>query len=190
MERGAVEKELRFVAQVQTAGINPYVHVPERVVQALGGGTHIPVLVKVVRFGSQERAPAQNTRRARGTARLDVPGRMEPGGWFRSTLMPQRSQEPRLYLNFWMRDAAHVGVGDRVRVTLKRDLGTRDLSMPISLRWALDSDPAANAAWEALTPSRRREILSYLNSLNSHSALERSVRKVVASLTPGRRSRF
>jgi uncharacterized protein YdeI (YjbR/CyaY-like superfamily) len=50
--------------------------------------------------------------------------------------------------------------------------------MPDPLAEALVGDAAA--AWEALSPSRRREILSYLGFLRTETALER---KVIAELT-------
>jgi uncharacterized protein YdeI (YjbR/CyaY-like superfamily) len=73
-------------------------------------------------------------------------------------------------------------VGDRVKVTLKADRAPRELAMPEPLRTALDANPAANAAWNALSPSRRREILTYLNFLKTRAALERNTRKLIGLL--------
>ena len=54
--------------------------------------------------------------------------------------------------------------------------------MPGRLREALDSNAEAKAAWESLTPSYRREILTYLNFIKTETALERIVRKEIAEL--------
>jgi uncharacterized protein YdeI (YjbR/CyaY-like superfamily) len=114
--------------------------------------------------------------------RLEAIGRLAPDGWFRTTLVPQRSDETRLYLDRWMRAAAHVAAGDQVLVRLKIDRVSRELTMPAELRKELESNPQANAAWQALTPSRRREILSYLNFLKTPAALERNVHKLITEL--------
>ena len=42
-----MDQEQSFTADVKIAGINPYVDVPERIVNALGGGKKAAVLVKV-----------------------------------------------------------------------------------------------------------------------------------------------
>jgi uncharacterized protein YdeI (YjbR/CyaY-like superfamily) len=78
-----------------------------------------------------------------------------------------------------MRDHAGVGVGDRVRVTLKADRGSREIPLPRELREGLDASARARAAWEALTPSRRREILTYLHFLKTDAARKRRVRKTL-----------
>jgi uncharacterized protein YdeI (YjbR/CyaY-like superfamily) len=81
-----------------------------------------------------------------------------------------------------MRDAAGVGVGDHAHVTLQLDHGSRDLPVPDRLRDALEANAAARAAWEALAPSRRREILSHLNYLKTPAALERNVQRTIDEL--------
>ena len=109
-------------------------------------------------------------------------GRLAEGDWFRSTVLSQRSGALRLYLDTWMRETAGVGVGDRVRVTLRADGGSRDLAMSAVLREALNANEQAKAAWGRLAPSRRREILAYLNFLKTPAALERNVQKTIAGL--------
>ena len=75
-----------------------------------------------------------------------------------------------------------MSVGDRVRVTLRADSGSRELPMPSALAQALKDSGEAKAAWERLAPSRRREILAYLNFLKTPAALNRNVDKTVAGL--------
>jgi uncharacterized protein YdeI (YjbR/CyaY-like superfamily) len=86
-----------------------------------------------------------------------------------------------------MREAAGVGVGDEVRVRLKPDRASRELPVPPALREALRANPEAQEAWQAIAPSRRREILTYLDFLKTPAALERNVRKVIAILLAERR---
>ena len=167
--------ERRFSAVVEIAGINPYVDVPDRVIDALGTGKQ-PVLVKVGASSSKASKPA------RDRERLAAIGRLAPGGWFRTTIMPSRGAPHRLYLDTWMRDVAGAEVGDRVRVRLKPDPGDRELGLPPELKRALDRNKKARAAWGALAPARRREILSYLNFLKTPAAVERNVRKTIDRL--------
>jgi hypothetical protein len=168
-----------FVAVVKIAGINPYVDVPARVTSELKQRGKAVVLIKVSRRGAKK--VARGTRMARDAARLKRVARLAPGGWFRTTVVPAGGRH-RLYLDTWMRDAAAVGIGDRVRISLKPDRRPRDLAAPRILQQALKTNSTVMIAWMALSPSRRREILSYLNFLKTPAALERNVRKVVTQL--------
>jgi uncharacterized protein YdeI (YjbR/CyaY-like superfamily) len=81
-----------------------------------------------------------------------------------------------------MRKGAGVGVGDIVRILLEYDPDPRSEPTPDLFNLALDRDEAARAAWKALIPSRRREILRYLNSLKSPEAIRRNVEKVLKKI--------
>ena len=178
-----MDREQCFTTAVKIDGINPYVDVPPRVVEALDGGRKAAVLVKVARTAKKNAAATSNKGRlAKDAEKLKAIGRLAPGNWFRSTLVPMRATATRLYLDTWMRDVAGVRVGDRVRVTLKLDRGSRELLMPAELGEALEENAKAKAAWEALAPSRRREILTYLNFLKTKAALERNVQKTLGNL--------
>lgn len=176
-QQDSQDQEHRFTTMVKIAGINPDVDIPEHVVRALGS-SKAAVLLQV-----KDSAPTRNdfpinqedNRLANDAKRLQAIGRLTPGGWFRSTLVPSRSGAKRLYLDQWTRAAAGVGVGDRVEVTLKPDRGSRELPIPDALQEALNSNTEAKAAWEALTPSCQREILAYLNFLKTPASLERNV---------------
>lgn len=184
LQMASLKPEQIFTAAVKLDGINPYVDVPVRVVKGLGGEAKARVLLKVVRVHSNGKPAVAPNRAslAKDASRLKAIGRLAPGGWFRTTLVPLRSSPTRLYLDTWMRMAAGVVVGNRVRITLRPDRASRELPMPRPLRDALHENPDAKAAWDALAPSRRREILSYLNSLKSTASIERNVRNVVATL--------
>lgn len=181
---------LRLTALVRTDGINPYVEVSRRLADHLGGGPNVAVLVKVAGVGSRRKDSAWAAGRrslAAVAARLRAIGRLGQGGWFRTTIVPSRSGAARLYLDQWIRGEAGVGVGDRIRLTLRPDRAPRALAAPAALRKALAADGKARAAWEALAPSRRREVLSYLNFLKTPEALARNVRKLICRLVGGRR---
>jgi hypothetical protein len=173
-----------FTAQVKLSGINPYIDAPERVVKAFGDGTKTAVLVRVTIAGPMQEAspPQMKPVLEKDAARLKKIGRLAPGGWFRTTLVPFRAEPTRLYLDTWMREAAGVGVGDSVHVTLKPDHESREIPLPDRLLEMLEASPRAREAWDALAPSRQREILTYLNFLKTPEALERNVQKTIAKL--------
>ena len=186
-----VDLEASFTADVKLAGINPYVDVPEQVVKTLGARTKMAVLVKIAAAGLTMKVSSPTIKPAleKDAARLKRIGRLAPGNWFRTTLVPLRAEATRLYLDTWMREAAGVGVGDSVRVTLKPDRESREIPLPGCLLEMLEANPQAREAWQALAPSRQREILSYLNFLKTPEALERNVHKTITNLLKQQDSR-
>jgi hypothetical protein len=117
-------------------------------------------------------------------SRIRRVGRMTADGWFRTTVIASRGGELRVFLNGWMRKSAGVDVGDRVEVTLAPDAASRSLRVHPFLSDAFKAHPRARRGWHDLTPSARREILSYINYLKSEAAVLRAVAKVVARLDP------
>ena len=143
---------IRFTAVIHKVGINPCVDVPAEASAALGRTGYVPV---------------------RGT--LD-------GHAFRAGLVSLGGGRHRLFVNGVMRTAAGVDTGDSVEIALAVDPDPRELPVPDALREALDADPRASAAWEMLTPSRRKEILAYLNHLKHPTSVQRNVERAVARL--------
>jgi hypothetical protein len=95
-----VDQEDSFTSQVKRAGINPYVDVPEQAVKGLGGGAKAAVLVKKDARGKgneQFHVPRKNRKLDKDATRLKTIGRLAPGDWFRTTLVPR---EILTYLNF------------------------------------------------------------------------------------------
>lgn len=89
----------------------------------------------------------------------------------------------RLYLNGIMRKAAGVAVGDKVSVTLKFDPLPRRLPVPPAFSKALKAKPRAKAAFDALSPSRRKELVRYLGSLKQEASLRRNIGRTLRYLT-------
>ena len=88
----------------------------------------------------------------------------------------------RLYLNGTMRKAAGVDTGDRVSVALRHDPVPRREPVPAPFAAALAQDRKAKAAFDALAPSRRKEILRYLGKLKREDSLRWNVAKVLEYL--------
>ena len=143
----------KFSATIFKVGINPCVDVPARVSAALGQKGYVPV-------------------------RLLLNGRS-----FRAGLVSLGRGRHRLYINGVMRKEAGVDLGGRIEVALDPDDAPRREPIPRPLTRALRASAKAQRAWKDLTPSRRKEILRYLNNLKSPDSLARNVRKVIVQLT-------
>ena len=156
----------RFKALIKIHGVNPYVLVSAKRASELEPGWRkpMPVLVRINRK-PEEPSPIN--------------------------MMPIGDGSFRLYLNGKVRKASGTGVGDRVEVEIqtnsKYKAGPQPL--PVWFRAALTENPAAKNNWEALTPSRQKEIVRYLAALKSDEARERNLARALGVLS-GRPERF
>ena len=142
------------------ATINPCVVVPERVVAALRAES-----------GKNQSIPVQATLQ---------------GKPFKANVMRYRGAW-RLYLNGITRKAAGVDVGDRAKLTLLFDPEPRIPPVPPAFTRALKGNPRAKARFDALSPSRRKELVRYLGSLKQQESLKRNIERMLRYLT-GRRT--
>lgn len=75
------------------------------------------------------------------------------------------------------------GAGDAVRVRVTLDLAPRPVEVPEALAAALDAAPAAKAAWEALSPSMRREYAGWVASAKRDETRASRVRQTLERVT-------
>lgn len=141
----------RFRATIRKLGPNPYVEVPERVSAA---------------FAPWARA-----------GRISVEGRLGRIP-FRATLVPAGKGRHRLFVNGGMRSAAGVGVGDTVVFEL-RATRPEDIRPPDDVARALAADPGARAAFDALPPSHRLELLRYVDDARTPATRARRIAATV-----------
>ena len=146
----------QFSATVRKIDINPYVKVPG------------PIVRKLHQAAKKETGP------------IPVAGRLQ-GQPFSATVVKFRGMW-RLYLNTAMRREARVEVGDNVIVGVRFDNTPRTVPSPGKFTVALSKNKSAQAAFQNLTASRRKEILRYLNSLKQPETLERNIAKVIQFL--------
>jgi hypothetical protein len=153
-------KPLQFQAVMKIRGINPYLLVSRARATALQPGWRKPLPV-LVRINGRPKAP------------------------WKINLMPAGDGSFYLYLHETVRKASGTKVGDRVQVEVAFDAAYRGgplQPMPPWFRRPLKASPAAFAAWQALTPSRQKEILRYLTALKSPEARARNVVKALRVL--------
>ena len=145
-----------FSAKILKIGINPYVGIPEDVLESIferAGKSKGPIPV-------------------RGTVN---------GKRFTQTLVKYQGIW-RLYINGPMREAARIDVGDQADIRLEVDLRPRTEPVHPKFTCALDRNKTAKIAFEKLVASRQKEILRYLNSLKTEESLDRNIEKVIQHL--------
>jgi|HubBroStandDraft_6_1064221.scaffolds.fasta_scaffold790273_1 hypothetical protein len=156
-----------FTATIKIRGINPYVLVSAPRANAIKPGWRKPLPVCVRINGKPDRA-------------------------WRINMMPVGDGSFYLYLHGNVRKASGTAVGDRVRVEIVFDASYRSgpqQRLPSWFKQALTANPQALQNWQALVPSRKKEILRYLSALKSPDARARNLSKVLRMLS-GETGRF
>ena len=147
---------MSFTAKILKIGINPYVGLPEDVLNTL------------FKQADKNKGPIP----VRGT--LD-------GKRFKQTLVKYQGAW-RLYLNTQMRQDAGIDVGDDATVEIEFDPEPRIVPIHPKFAQVLSKNREAKAAFERLAPSRQKEILRYLNSMKTEESLVRNIEKVIQHL--------
>ncbi|MEV8320136.1 YdeI/OmpD-associated family protein [Streptomyces sp. NPDC059900] len=80
------------------------------------------------------------------------------------------------------RQAAGVTIGDEVSVGLELDTEPRVVVEPEDFARALKGDPAARAAYDGLSDSRKREHVRTIESAKKPETRSRRIEKVIAAL--------
>jgi hypothetical protein len=158
---------VQFTSVIAIRGVNPYIAVsPARAAKIKPGWRRsLPVLVRIDGV---------------------------PETRWRINLMPDGRGGFYLYLNGGVRKETSAKVGDRVRVEIRFDSTYRhgpQHPMPPWFRTALSANPAAKKNWDALVPSRKKEILRYFSWLKSAAARRRNAGRALHVLS-GKEARF
>ncbi|GAA4835941.1 YdeI/OmpD-associated family protein [Kitasatospora terrestris] len=80
------------------------------------------------------------------------------------------------------RHAAGVEIGEEVEVEVELDTEPRAVVEPDDFARALDADPAARAAYDGLSSSRRREHVRAVESAKKPETRQRRIEKAIAAL--------
>lgn len=139
----------RFSAKIYKVGINPCVDVPKRVSLGFGRRGYVPVA---------------------GTINAHP---------IRATLVPTGGGRHRLYVNGEMRKATGTDVGDTVHFVLRFDAKSREIEVPRDLAKALRARKGARAAWDGLTPSKRREFLIVILDAKTAATRARRIQRAI-----------
>ena len=80
------------------------------------------------------------------------------------------------------RAEAGVEPGQQIEVTIRLDATERVISLPPALAEALDAEPAARAAFDALAPSKRKEMARQIAEAKQDETRQRRLEKVLDAL--------
>src|SRR5258708_25931288 len=158
---------LRFGSVIKLHAPNPYILVTPAQAKAIKPAWHKPLPV-LVRINGKPAVP------------------------WRINMMPVGDGSFHLYLHGDVRKASATKVGDRVEVELRFDAKYRNgpqHPVPAWFKAALQENPRAIKNWEALIPSRKKEILRYFARLKSPEARARNLERALHVLS-GRKGRF
>jgi hypothetical protein len=125
---------------------------PDKVLEALGGGS-----------------------RFRVTGTLD-------GVSFASSTMSMGGGLVCMGVHKATRQAAGVGIGDRVKVEVERDDRPREVSVPDDLAAALTRDAVATAAFEKLSFTHRREYVEWVTGAKRDETRARRIAETLDRL--------
>jgi hypothetical protein len=144
-----------FTACIYKDGINAVIDVPARVTDGM---------VKVKGYI-----------RAKGTIN---------GTAFAKNLVPVRNAPYRLHVDMVMLKAAQVVMGDTAKFIVEQDTTPEHKLMPPVPKPLLEAlrKNELEKTFRALSPSRRKEILRYLNFLKSKETLNKHIARLVAML--------
>src|SRR5437764_3608697 len=119
-----------------------------------------------------------------GAKRFPVVATVEGYTW-RTTVTRMRG-EFLLGLNATVREGAGVEAGDTVAVELELDTAPREVDIPDALAAALDGDPAARAAFDALSYTHRKEYARWVEEAKREETRQRRVSQALQMLKEGK----
>jgi antitoxin component of MazEF toxin-antitoxin module len=104
-----------------------------------------------------------------------------PGYSYRSTVAVMNGAF-MIPLSAAHRQAAGVAAGMQVEVTLELDLAPRSVELPADLAAALAAAPGSQAAFDALAPSKRKELVRQVEEAKASETRTRRIAKIVTDL--------
>ncbi len=119
-----------------------------------------------------------------GAKRCPVRPTVNGYSW-RTTVTPMHG-ETLLGLNRAIRESAGAQAGDTVEVAIELDTAPREVDIPEALARALAGDPAANAAFEALAFTHRKEYARWVGDAKRQETRERRVTQALEMLREGK----
>jgi hypothetical protein len=143
----------KFRAELQIIGINPFVFVPENILQ------------NIFKQAKKDKGP------------IPICGTVNAKP-YKQTLV-KYSGEWRLYINTTMLANSPKLVGKIIEVAVKFDREIRTVEPPVKFVKALKANKEAKKVFDNLIPSMRLEIVRYLANLKTEETLDRNIAKAI-----------
>lgn len=147
----------QFKATLDIIGINPFVYVPEQILndlftQAGKDKGHIPVCIVI-----------NNNQHKQTLVKFS-------GDW-------------RLYINTTILKNSPKRIGETIDIAIEFDPADRSIKPHPEFLKALDLNKEAKQVFESLSASRQKEIIRYISFLKSADSVTRNVQKAMGFLT-------
>jgi hypothetical protein len=145
-----------FEAEINIIGINPFVSVPDEILQAI--------------FLQADKTKGFIP--IRGSVN-DKP--------YKQTLV-RYSGQWRLYINTTMLKNSPKRIGELIKISVEYDDENREIEMPQPFAKAHKENREAKRVFERLSASRRLEIVSYLSRLKTEQSLQNNINRAILFL--------
>jgi hypothetical protein len=114
-------------------------------------------------------------------ARVSVKGTIN-GFAFRTSIFPNGDGTHHIMVNKAMQQGAKAKPGDTVRMTLERDDAAKTVAVPADLKQALAKNKRAQAAFDKLAPSHRREHIRVISEAKKPETRARRIGRMIERL--------
>lgn len=145
-----------FTARLEIIGINPFVFLPEE------------VLNEIFQASGKYKSP------------IPVKGTVN-GKPFRQNIMKYLG-EWRLYINLTMLKDSPKRIGEIIEIFVEFDGSERTVTIHPQLDKAIREDPVAVKNFENLVPSGKLELVRYINNLKTEAAIRKNIEKIIRYL--------
>ncbi|MBW7674434.1 YdeI/OmpD-associated family protein [Chryseobacterium chendengshani] len=146
----------KFTAKLEIIGINPFVFIPDE------------ILNKIFKQSGKNKSP------------IPVKGFVN-GQEFRQNLMKYLG-EWRLYINLKMLKNSPKRISELIEVSIVFDNTERCLTIHPDLDKAIKESAVALKNFENLIPSRKSELIRYIDHLKTEAAIKKNIEKIISHL--------
>lgn len=147
---------MKFKAALKMIGINPYVTVPEK------------ILKQIFKAAGKEKG------------HIPICGLINKKP-YRQTLV-KYSGDWRLYVNTHMLKDSPKRIGETIEISVEHDAADRTIGPHPAFVKALAKNKQAKKVFDALPPSRQKEIVRYIVNLKTEESRLRNIDKAIAFL--------
>lgn len=146
----------QFTAKLEIIGINPFVFIPNE------------ILDDIFKTSGKNKSP------------IPVKGTVN-GKVFKQNLMKYLG-EWRLYINVTMLKDSPKRIGEMIEISLEFDNSERTVSIHPDLEKAINENQIALQNFQNLIPSRKLELIRYINNLKTEKSIQRNIEKIINHL--------
>lgn len=146
-------KSYIYKSELKIIGINPYVDVPDDLLQLLF------------------------TASGKSKGYIPITGKVNANP-YKQTLVKFKG-EWRLYINTTMLKNSPKRIGEIIELSVRFDPKPRTIDAPEQFISALKKEKTAKVVFDTLSPSRQHEIIRYLAGLKSEEALQKNIARAI-----------